>query len=53
MSIFLCVDLCETGTEHGFLSHWPACGTSDLGLTASAPLLLLWEFSFYSGYKSS
>ena len=31
----------------------PACGTSDLGLTASAPLLLWWEFSFYLGFKIS
>ena len=33
--------------------HCPACGTSDLGLTASAPLLLWWEFSLYLGFKSS
>ena len=33
--------------------YCPACGTSDLGLTASAPLLLWWEFSFYLGFKSS
>ena len=34
-------------------SYCPACGTSDLGLTASAPLLLWWEFSFYLWFKSS
>ena len=28
-------------------------GTSDLGKTASAPLILWLEFSFYLGFKSS
>ena len=31
----------------GITFYRPACGTSDLGLMASAPLLLWWEFSFY------
>ena len=31
----------------------PLRGTSELGLTASVPLLLWWEFSFYLGFKSS
>ena len=32
--------------------YFPACGTSDLGLTASAPLLSWWEFSFYLGLRA-
>ena len=36
-----------------YTGYCPACGTSDLGLTASAPLLLRCEFSFYLGFKSS
>ena len=31
----------------------PVRRTSELGLTASAPLLLWWEFSFYLVFKSS
>ena len=41
---------CITGLKR--LTYCPACGTSDLGLTASAPLLLWWEFSFYLGFRA-
>ena len=31
----------------------PRSGTLQMDLTASVPLLLWWEFSFYLGFKSS
>ena len=47
---------CQLGSVVSMLSlgrsYCPACGTSDLGLTASAPLLLWWEFSFYLGFRA-
>ena len=35
-----------------WLRHCPSCETSDLGLTASVPLILWWEFSFYLGFRA-
>ena len=35
-----------------YIHYCPACGTSDLGLTASVPLLLWWDFSFYLGFRA-
>ena len=50
---FRCLARGPWGNIFQLVTYCSACGTYDLGLTASAPLLLWRELSFYLRFKSS